>query len=300
MSIFRKKSLFVLLLGIILVVVLIGFSLTSKGSLSKPEKFIRDSVGWVQDTVYKPVNFVTGSFSNLKELKTTFKENELLRGKLAEFKTLVFQNQELESENEELKKILEITNAKRDYEPITATVISRSPERWLEQVTINRGTKHGVENNMAVITAEGMIGKVQIASNLTSSVQLLTGFDQFNRVSATINRSKGGNVFGLIEKYDDETQSLVFRIIEDSDKELKKGEQVVSSNLGGSYPSGLLIGEVQEVIPDQYGLTKTALVKPAANIYELNHVIVINRTQLTEKEIKNDIESSVKDDEVEE
>lgn len=292
MSFFRRKSLFIILLGIILMVVLIGYSLTNKDSLSKPEKFIKDSVGWVQGIVYKPVELVVGSFTNIKELKSTYEENQLLREKVSQYKTLIFDNQELEVENEELREALDINESKRDFNSINATVISRSPERWLEQITIDRGQSHGVEDNMAVITSDGMVGKVQKASNLTSTVQLLTGFDQLNRISAIVKREKGKDVFGLIEKYDSESESLVFRIIEDSKDKLKKGELVVSSNLGGSYPANLLIGEVKEVTPDQYGLTKTALIEPSANMYELNNVIVVDRNSLTSQEIEDDEEES--------
>src|SRR5699024_12675089 len=106
---------------------------------------------------------------------------------------------------------------------------------------IDRGKKHGVEYNIAVITADSMIGKVKKASNLTSKVQLLTRFDQYNRISAIAKRDEGKDVFGLIEKYDVENDSLVFKVIEDSKEELKKGEKIVSSNVGGSYPANLLI-----------------------------------------------------------
>ncbi len=130
---------------------------------------------------------------------------------------------------------------------------------------------------MAVITPEGMIGKVLSTSKHTATVQLLTGFDQFNRISATISRKDSKNIVGLIEEYDKETDSLIFRIIEESDKNLKEGELVVSSGMGGVFPAGLPIGEVKEVVYDQYGLTRTALVKPSADMYEINQVVVVDR-----------------------
>src|SRR5699024_9772086 len=116
-----------------------------------------------------------------------------------------------------------------------------------------------LKQNMAVITVDGMIGKVQSVSNVTSTVQVITGFDQLNQISATVSRKKGGNVFGLIEGYDAKEKALIFRIIEDSGGKLKEGELVVSSNTGGLYPSGLPIGKIKEVNPDEYGLTKIAL-----------------------------------------
>ena len=191
----------------------------------------------------------------------------------------MYEVQELEKENKELRKTLDITESSRDFEPIMASVIARSPERWIDQVTINRGSRHGVKKNMAVMTVDGMIGKISSTSPSTSKVQLITGFDQLNRISATVANKGKKKTFGLIEGYDKEKEMLVFTVLEQSGKEeLKKGEIVVSSNLGGLFPDGLPIGEIKEVTPDQYGLTKTAYIEPSADLYDLNEVIVVNRS----------------------
>lgn len=288
MSFFQNKRLFLLLLGMIILVALIGYSLTNRDQLTAPEKFVMDTVGWVQNTIQTPVKYVTGVFTNIGDLKDTYNENQLLRNKLAEYKTLAYEVQELKEENGQLRQTVKTTDSIHQYNTVQATVISRSPERWIEQITINKGTADGVDTNMAVITADGMIGKVQTATNSVATVQLLTGFDQFNRISATISR-EGKDIFGLVEAYDKETDSLLFKIIEESDKDLEKDELVVSSGLGGLFPAGLPIGTVKEVIPDQYGLTKTALIKPAADMYDINHVIVVSREVDGEAEL-NELE----------
>lgn len=277
MSFFRKKSLFIILIGVIILVVLVGYSMTDREQLSKPEKFVMDSVGWVQSAINKPITYVVGVFEGVGEIKNTYDENKVLREKLAEYKTLIYEVQELDKENDELRKITELESSARDFEPVLANVISRSPERWLEHITIDRGSKQGVENDMAVMTVDGMIGKVTSVSTSTSIVQLITGFDQLNRISATVSRKDNQNIFGLIEGYDKDKEALIFTILEDSDRNLKEGELVVSSSMGGLYPSGLPIGTIIEVLPDDYGLTKTAYVEPAADMYEINHVIVVDR-----------------------
>lgn len=291
MPFFRKKRLFIILIGIIILVVLIGFSLKGRDQISTPEQFINDTVGWAQSVVHTPVKFITNIFTNIDDLKDTYKENQILKEKQAQYKSLIYEVQEIKEENKELRKTLDKSNSIRDFNPIQATVLSRTPERWVEQVTINKGKQDGVRANMAVITADGMVGKIQIASKFSSTVQLLTGFDQFNRISATISREKGNDIFGLIEEYDKETNSLHFKIIEESETDIKKGEQVVSSGMGGVFPAGLIIGTVKEVVPDQYGLTRTALVKPAADMFEINNVIVVDRTLK-----ENDMTDTVQED----
>ncbi|MFB4166610.1 rod shape-determining protein MreC [Virgibacillus sp. JSM 102003] len=287
MPIFRKKRLFILLIGIIILVAMIGFSLRDRDNLSTPEQFLKDTVGWAQNIIHTPVNYVTTIFKNIDDMKNTYSENQLLREKLAQYKSLVYEVQELKEDNIELRETLKKTESIQDYNPIQATVMSRSPERWIEQVTINKGKQDGVKENLAVITADGMVGKIQTVSQFTSTVKLLSGFDQFNRISATISQEDSKDIFGLIEEFDDESNNLLFKIIEESDKDIKKGELVVSSGMGGVFPAGLPIGTVKEVKPDQYGLTRTALIEPAADMYEINNVIVVDRA-LTEDKTPND------------
>ena len=199
MQFFRNKRLFILLIGFIVLVALIGYSLNNRENLSTPVKFINDAVGWTPEVIHTPVKFITNIVSNINDFKNTYEENQLLKEQLSQYQTLTYEVQEIKKENEELMALLEIEDSARDYNPIQATVISRSPERWVEQVTINKGRQDGVANNMVVITAEGMVGKIQSASEFTSTVQLLTGFDQFNRISATISRGDDEkNIFGMI------------------------------------------------------------------------------------------------------
>lgn len=278
MGVFNKRRLFIILIGFIIFAALIGFSLSERENLSKPEQFVKDTFGWVQNIIYKPVHSVVTIFGNIKDIKHVYEENQLLREKIAEYKSIVYEVQELKKENKELRSILEKDDSISDYRPIHATVISRSPESWVSQVTVNKGSKHGVRDNMAVITAEGMIGKIQSTSQFTSTVQLLTGFDQFNQISAMISKEgEEEDIFGIIENYDEDTESLMFKIIDESEKDVEKGDLVISSGMGGVFPSGLIIGTVEEIVPDRYGLTSTALVSPSANLYKINNVIIVDR-----------------------
>ncbi len=296
MSFFRKKHMFIFLIGIIIVIGLIGYSLQDRDKRSIPEQFISDTVGWIQQGINLPIQSVKNFFGNLADVKNTYHENQVLKEKVAEYKTLLYDVQALEEDNEELKKILDKTDSLHEYHAIHANVVARSPERWLHQITINKGDNAGVKPNMAVITADGMLGKVLSVSQSSSTVQLLTGFDEFNRISAMVQRD-GKDVVGVIEQYDEENEALLFKIIEESDSDLEKGDVVLSSGMGGVFPSRLLIGTVEEVIPDQYGLTQTALIKPAADMHSINNVIVVDRKLDTITGDEEDIEEDEDNDE---
>ncbi|KGP73886.1 rod shape-determining protein MreC [Pontibacillus yanchengensis] len=278
-SFFRNKRLILILISIILLVALIGFTMRDRDNLTWPEEFLQDTIGGVQTVFHTPVQFVTGMYDNIKDIRQTYEQNQMLKARVSEFKDLLIDVKELKKDNEELRKLLDKQENMSDYEEIPATVIARSPEpRWFKQLTINKGKRHGVKANMAVITGDGLVGKIQSTSAVTSKVQLLSGFDRSNVIHGVILGGEDGkDQYGLIEAPDDKQKdSLLLKKIPYEAK-IEKGQTVVSSGMGGVFPKGLLIGKIEKVVIDEYGLTQTAYVEPAADLYDINHVSVVDR-----------------------
>ncbi|MFB1099136.1 rod shape-determining protein MreC [Terribacillus sp. JSM ZJ617] len=283
MNFFKKKRMFLFLIAIIILVGLIGFSTRDRSSQTLPEQIISDTVGFVQNIFSKPAQFTSTVVTNIKDLKNTYEENQVLKSKVDDYKGLQFRYQELEKQYDDLKATNDSFNqyTSMDYDPIPADVIVRSPEGWFDQLTIDKGSDDGIETNMAVMTASGMIGKIEDVSRSTSSVQLLSGFNETNRISAQISGGKNEDgeeqdtIFGLIEGYDEKDGMLLFTGVK-PELEVKKGSTVLSSGLGGVFPKGLPIGEVDSVELDQYGLSQTVHVKPTADLYDIEKVIVVD------------------------
>jgi len=283
---FMNKRLIILLIGIILLVALIGFSLRERDNLSWPEQFVKDTAGFVQEIFAKPAQYVAGFVDNIEDLVNTYEENKVLKSRLDEYAQLKVEADRLKKENEELKKIIEKEKDLSSYTARQASVIARDMDRWNESIFINKGEVNGIKKNMAVITADGMIGKVESVGKLTSKVQLLTSLNQENYIHAAIQGDK--DIYGLITGYDEESQMLLLSEIP-ADVEIEKGLNVITSGLGGVFPKGLLIGTVEKVEPDSYGLTQIAYVKPAANFYNLEEVIVVERQmESPEEDLVND------------
>ncbi|SDB95981.1 rod shape-determining protein MreC [Pelagirhabdus alkalitolerans] len=292
MSFFRRKRLFTILLGLILLVGLIGFSITDRDELSSTEQFVQDAFGWMQQIVLMPINYTSQVVTNLNNISNLHHENQVLKENLSQYQRTLYEVQELRSENEELMSLLDKTESITDYTPIQAAVIARSPEQWFNQITINKGKQHGVERDMAVITAEGMIGKVQSSSQFTSTVLLLNGFDRSNRIAVNVQLpDDGGDARGFILGYNEDNDQLILEFTEYHD-EISEGETVFSSGLGGVFPAGLEIGGIEEVTTDQYGLTQIAYVEPSADLEDLNHVIVVDREMATNRDIENEEEDN--------
>lgn len=280
----RNKRLIILLAGIIILVALIGFSLRDREKLSWPEQFVKDTVGFVQNIFAKPAHYVAGFVENIHDLLNTYEENKILKEHLDSYAKLKVEADRLEQENKELRAVLDKDETLASYHVRHASVISRNPDSWNESLIIDKGEVHDIKKDMAVITADGMIGKIKSVGKTTSSVQLLSTIDRTNRVHVAIQGDE--NAYGLVEGIDEESQLLLVNEIP-AEIKIKKGMNVITSGFSGTFPEGLFIGTVEKVEPSQYGLTQTAYVKPAANFYNIKHVMVIERTMPTDKDYES-------------
>lgn len=280
-SFFSNKRLIILLVSMIAVVAIVGISMKERPNPTWPEQFLRDSVGFVQSLAYKPARAVAGFFENVSEMKQIYSENQRLKANLQKHTKMVARINELETENGSLRELLRVESDLSDYQLRSAEVIMRSPDRWYQQITINRGDKHGIRPNMAVITPEGLVGRVKSTAQFTSVIELLTDTNRNTFVSAIVQGNE--EIFGIIEGYDLENKALLFRKVP-MDAPLEEGQTVITSGLGGLYPRGLFIGEVTEVVPDKSGLAQSAFIKPASDLYQLDYVFVVERSFIPQEE----------------
>jgi len=267
---FKNNKLIVILCAIIVFIALIGVSLRSQ-TQSPVEQYVGDSVAFGQRVVSYPVQFVSGSIGTLFS-KESSKEQS------SKVKQLEVENERLKAENKKYKKELDIEDISK-FEPISSTVLSRNPDQWMNTLVINQGSKDGIQKNMAVLTSEGLVGRISKVNQFSSQVDLISTNTRSNRLSVNIQH-KGKNIFGLIDHYDTKNDELVIADISNKNS-VKKGDKVVTSGLADQLPSSIYIGEVSKVENDQYGLSKEVRVKTAANLSDLNHVYVAKRNPET-------------------
>ncbi|WP_313636701.1 rod shape-determining protein MreC [Paenibacillus sp.] len=276
-----NKRLFILLITLVLFIVVMGFSLASRSSLSWPENFLRDTTGFVQKMFYKPAGYVAGLFEDIGNLKDLAKENEELKILAAQYARDKAQYNFIQARNDSLEKKWKFTVEQKKlykYDYHIAQVISQTTEPSNSTIVIDLGSKDGVRPNMSVISVEGLVGVISQVSNFTSTVKLMTMMDTNDPNSqppiAATALNKEGKSFGMIESYNPKTNRLLMTKIPPGDP-IKAKDVIVSSGIGGLYPRGLTIGTVDSVEVGEFGLTSTAVIKPSAEFQDWKELIVV-------------------------
>jgi rod shape-determining protein MreC len=169
-------------------------------------------------------------------------------------------------ENERLKALLEMKNSFASP-AVAASIIGEDNSPWFRTVLINRGEGDGLREGMPVMAVNGIVGQVVRVAPRSARVLLLT--DHSSAVAAVIQRSRArGVVRGRSEGF----CTLEFAVRED---DVKVGDQVVTSGIGGIFPKGIPVGEVTMVKKGEYGIFQTIDIRPAVNIGRLEEVLVL-------------------------
>ena len=214
-------------------------------------------------------------FSTKKSLQAEIDE---LNQQLAELKTNSQISSDVEAENEKLRELLDLKNSyQTGWETVAAEVIGREADNWYEKLTINKGSKDGITENMAVVDQNGLVGKIVNVTEKTSEVQMmidsgasLGGMLQKSSIEGVLQGIGGGK--GLI---------TMTKLPYNADIQLN--DVVVTSGTGGVFPAGLLVGTVVKVNTSSDGLSKEAIIEPYCDFDDIQFVLVIR--QLSEEEI---------------
>lgn len=271
---FENKKLIVLLVSVITSFSMIAYSIFSQSQMPKPILWVNDVTAVMGRFVSTPTNAMMRFTDSINDLMNTYEDNQRLKSQISSLEELEAQNEILQSENEELSALLDLQPSLVGKNVIASSVISRSPDTWLDSITIDVGTNSGIEENMSVMTESGLVGHVTEVSATSSKVQLLiTENNQMKNVAVSI-QTDDGIVSGILSDYDEKTQELILKQVP-NDAKVSEGNTVTTSGLGGVSPEGLIIGEVTSASSDNFGLSQSVRVKPAADFKDIRSVLVI-------------------------
>ena len=272
--IFSNKKLIGWVLGGIVTLLLITFSLTVGSNIVS--QGVNDVTNILGRMLAYPANSVNDFMESISNLTNTYQENQTLKQKVETIYELEVQLNDLKKDNEKMKEALKLQDTLNDYTLINATVIARNPDTWRDIVTINKGANDGLTPQMSVMSDNGLVGKVLDVNPTSARVALLSNNDNtLVRVAAMIQGEKE-SIYGTLTGFDHEKNILIMSQIQ-ATQEIKVGDKVVTSGLGGVSPSSLYIGTVEEVAMDRFGLYKEVRIKPAADTNDVRYVTVVKR-----------------------
>lgn len=194
-------------------------------------------------------------------------ENQKLRKRLAELRMEVDALRSMGDENARLTRLLSLrTSAPRDF--LAARVVGRSLDRLGGSLTIDRGVLDGIESDAAVVTPDGLVGRVERLA--PHSARVLTLLHRDCSVAVRLERSR---VQGVVQwQYGD--LPVLELLYVPFQEDVKPGDLVVTSGLGGLFPSGIRVGVVGRVGMAENGLMKSISIRPAVRFERLEEVLV--------------------------
>ena len=211
-----------------------------------------------------------------------------VRGGLKHLDELERENQELKLENEQLRATNSLLhNLEREvnrlnralgfreqspFKLLPARVISRESATWWNTCTIDRGSKEGIATDMAVVTENGLVGKITTVAKDVAVVLLVS--DESLRVSVSIEGTQEQGIVSGTRASSNYAPDLRIRFLSKT-ANLKPGMKVLTAGAGGVFPSGLVLGTVKDFSVRE--LEGVASVRPAVDLANLQDVFVIIR-----------------------
>lgn len=224
------------------------------------------SLRGIRWAVLQTVGLLNSIKAELAWQRNLEQENELLKKENFRLHLEYQKLRETILENARLKELLKMKESSPDSF-ITAQVIAFGTENRLNTRVLNVGYQGGVEKNMAVVNADGLVGKVIETTADYSIVQILTDHDCW--VGAQLQMCREVGIIG----WDGNPWLNLYYIPKNI--AVQEGEWVLTSGLSKIYPPGLKIGAVAKVDQDENELFKKIRIKPAVNFNSIEEVFVI-------------------------
>ncbi|MBI4280170.1 MAG: rod shape-determining protein MreC [Armatimonadetes bacterium] len=261
----RPIALFVLLLFVTLLTLTLQVRMEQRRQVGAVGMLVLTLLAPVQDGLTRAADAGAGSWRLLAEIGALRTENARLHAEVARLSREAADLRERAAATERLERLLVLTQ-ERPGRLVAGRVIARDAAVWLSTVMVDHGRAHGVRRGAPVVVPEGLVGRVMEAAPASSRVLLIT--DSRSAVGALLQRSRD---VGVVEGTGH--PMLVMRYLSRG-ADVRAGDAVVTSGLGGVFPRGLVIGTVVEVAKDQVGLFQEAKVKPAVDLGRLEEVLI--------------------------
>ena len=198
--------------------------------------------------------------------------NEQLEAENAELRQQMVDYDRIKAENDAYKALARIQDANSEASYVSAFVIGRDPLDEFGGFTLDQGSTDGVAVNDAIISDRGYLLGVVVEVDATSCKVMTILHPSFN-AAGVISRTRENGIITGSADYAADGQCVLTNL--DRATEARKGDQVITTGLGGVFPANLLVGTVQEVVPEQSGKSSSAVILPGADPRTVKHVFIV-------------------------
>jgi rod shape-determining protein MreC len=257
----------VVLLSSILVVCLLLLTLQSRGRTLGVAEIVGIATTPVQKTLAAVHRGAIGVWTTYVEWRNVRADNHQLREDIQRLRVEALAVSETMEENRRLRRLLDL-RSHLPLDTLPSEVIAREWGGWVRSLTVNRGHGDNVRRLAAVISPEGLVGRVVDVRVGASVIQVLT--DPASTVSAHAVR---GRTPGVVEG--DARGAVRFKFMARDGSGLEAGDLVVTSGLGGVFPRGIPIGRVRAIDDRGSALFHYATLTPIVDLARLEEVLLV-------------------------
>lgn len=256
---------------IIVLIILVFLTNVDTKNLSYLQSLSTAVIKPVQNGFTYLKNKVSGNDGFFVDLESLRSENAQLKERNSKLEEQLREFEIIKAQNESLQEYAALEEQYSSYESIPADVIDRDVSNYSSGLVLDVGSDQGVEKNMTVLAAEGLVGHVVSVSKKSCTVQVIV--DASSSVSAMITTSSESIVCkGSIE----DSSELKATYIDTSD-EVLVGDTVVTSGIGGIYPKGIKIGTITNVVNTNNLTDRYATIETAVDFSKLYTVLIIKK-----------------------
>lgn len=265
----KKSGIIGILITIILLTCLVVITNVDTSKFSYIEGVVNKLVMPIQNGLTYLKNKIEDNNTFFKDINNLKNENEELRKENEELSKLSKELDIIKAENKTLREYANLTDEYTKYTTIPAYIIDRDLSNLSSTIVINVGTREGIQKNMPVVSADGIVGYVISVTDTTAKVQTI--IDASSSTSAVMSISRDN----IIVKGELGNENMLKATYISSDADLILNDDVETSGLGGIYPKGLKIGKLVQIIEETNITEKYAIIEPAVDFSKLETVLVI-------------------------
>lgn len=260
------------LAAVLLICSLLGGSGVLSGALGVITTPLRSGLtavtGWVEDR-----------YNYAFRYDELVQENEALKQRVAELEKAAREGEDALEENERYRDLLGLTAKRSDLTLESAYITARGATNWTSTMTLNKGSKHGVAVDNCVIDQYGnLVGVVQEV--FYNGCTIITTADAGLEMGGLIARTNSAAI--LEGSFSWMRQGKLTLTYLPENTRILSGDEVLTSGMGGVYPFGLKVGTIDEILTDESGMSRYAVVSPSAQLDELRQVFIIKQFDIVE------------------